>query len=207
MKVTFDVLHHHDGVVHHQTDRQHNRQQRQQVDSEARHQHQKHSADQRDRNRDHRNQHGPERPEEQENHNDNDQQRFRKSAQHLSDRILDVRRRIVRNANLHADRQLRTDSRNGIANILDYFKGVCSRQNPNAHECSRFPVETNVFVVGLSAEHNIGDLAQTNDRALVLLYHQLTKLLSSPQIGVRHQVHGNHRTLCAPQSREVVVVG
>ena len=76
LQVALDVLHHHDGVVHHQSDREHDRQQGQQVDGEAGDQHQEHRADQRNRNRDDRDQHRAERAEEQEDDDDDDEQRF-----------------------------------------------------------------------------------------------------------------------------------
>ena len=56
MKMTFDVLDHHDGIIDDQADRKHNRKQRKQVDGEARHQHQEDGTDQRYRDCDHRNQ-------------------------------------------------------------------------------------------------------------------------------------------------------
>jgi hypothetical protein len=40
LDVPVDVLQHHDGIVHHQADRQHQRQQRQRVDAETRQRHQ-----------------------------------------------------------------------------------------------------------------------------------------------------------------------
>ena len=49
-----DVLDHHDGVVDHQADGQHQRQQRQQIDRIAERQQREHHADQRQRNGDDR---------------------------------------------------------------------------------------------------------------------------------------------------------
>ncbi len=57
MKVALDVFHHHDGVIDHQADREHDRQQGQQVDGEAEHQHQEDGANQRNRDGDDRNEH------------------------------------------------------------------------------------------------------------------------------------------------------
>ena len=58
VNVPLDVLHHNDGVVDDQSDRQHDRQQGQQVDGETRYQHQKDCADKGNRNGDDRNQNG-----------------------------------------------------------------------------------------------------------------------------------------------------
>ena len=45
VNVALDVLHHHDRIVHHQAHREHDREQRQQVDRESRHEHQEDGAD------------------------------------------------------------------------------------------------------------------------------------------------------------------
>ena len=60
LDMTMDVFQHDDRVVDHDADRQHHRQQRQQIDGEAHHQHQEQSADQRQRHRDRGNQHAAE---------------------------------------------------------------------------------------------------------------------------------------------------
>ena len=61
--VALDVFHDDNGVIHHQPDGQHDRQQRQQVQREAQNLHQKHRADERNGNRQQRNQHRPQRAE------------------------------------------------------------------------------------------------------------------------------------------------
>ena len=86
LDMAVDVLHHHDGVVDHEPDRQHHRQQRQQVDAEAHHQHQAADADQRQRNGDDRNDHRAERGQEQEDHDDHDADRLDQGHLHLVDR-------------------------------------------------------------------------------------------------------------------------
>ena len=80
VNVALDVFDHDDGVVNDQSDRKHDRQQGQQVDGEARDQHQKDGADQRNRNRDDRDQNRTHRSKEKEDDDDDDNQRFRKGA-------------------------------------------------------------------------------------------------------------------------------
>ena len=75
-EMAIDVLHHDDGVVHHQPDGQHQRQQGQQVDGEAEHQHDGEGADQRQRNCHHRDQHRARRAQEDEHHEGDDQHRL-----------------------------------------------------------------------------------------------------------------------------------
>ena len=65
-----DVLQHHDGVVHHQADGQHQRQQGDDVDGETQRQQHAERGDQRHRHRDRRHQHGAHTAEEQVDHRD-----------------------------------------------------------------------------------------------------------------------------------------
>ena len=111
VQMPLDVLHHDDRIVDDEADREHDGEQREQVDREAGDQHQEDRADERDRDRDDRDDHGAHRSEEQEDHDDHDQQRFGQRREHLVDRILDVFRRVVRNADLHPGGQLRLDRR------------------------------------------------------------------------------------------------
>jgi hypothetical protein len=54
-----DILHHHDGVVDHDADREHEAEQSEIVDGEAERRHHRKGADQRHRDRDDRNDRGP----------------------------------------------------------------------------------------------------------------------------------------------------
>ena len=190
-----DVLHHHDRVVHDETDRQHNGEQRQQVDREPGGKHQARCTDERDRNRDDRNDHGPDRAQEQEDHDDDDQERLAERREHFVDGVLDVFGRVVRNAGLHAGGQLRFDFAERRACPLDHVERVGGRQHPHAHEDRRLAVEPDIFLVVLRAEHDIGDLAEPHDHAAGFLDDELPELLGRPQIGVGDQVHRHHRAL------------
>ena len=201
------VLHHHDGVVHHQAHGEHDRKQREQVDGEARHLHQENRSDQRNRDGDHWNEDGPERPQEQKDDDDDDQQGLAQGVQHLVDRVLNIGRRIVGDANLHPGGQLRLNPRDGFPNLFDDFQRVCRWKHPNAHKGRCFSIETNIGVVVLRAQYNVRDLAQTHDDAALLLDNQLLKFLRRAQIGVGHQIYGNHAAFCASQRRKIVVLG
>ena len=67
LQVPIDVLDHDDGIVDHEADGQHQRQQGQQIDRESERQHDGQRADQRQRNGDHGNQHRARRSQEREN--------------------------------------------------------------------------------------------------------------------------------------------
>ena len=80
LQMALDVLHHDDGVVHHQSDRKHDGQQGQQVDGETGREHQEDGANQRNRNGHDRDEHRAHRSEEQENDDDDDEQRLGQRA-------------------------------------------------------------------------------------------------------------------------------
>ena len=73
-QVALHVFDHHDGIVHHQTDRKHDGQQGQQVDGKTEDLHQEYRADQRQRDGHHRDKHRAKGTQEQENDDNDDQQ-------------------------------------------------------------------------------------------------------------------------------------
>ncbi|MCY1285977.1 hypothetical protein D9M70_349350 [compost metagenome] len=106
LDVAVDVLHHDDGVVHHQADGEHHRQQRQQVDRVAHRLHEEQHADHRQRDGHHRDQHRAEGAEEQEDHDYDDQHRLAEGLHHLVDGGLDEARGVVGDGDLEVRRQL-----------------------------------------------------------------------------------------------------
>ena len=207
LHVPLDVLHHDDGVVDDQADREDDGEQRQQIDREARREHQERPANEGNRNRDDRNEDGAHGTEEQEDHDDDDEQRFAQGRQHLVDRVVDVLRRVVGDPDLHTRRQLRLNAGNLLSNPGDDVERVGGRQHPDAHECGAFAVEPHVLLVVLGAEHDVGDLTEPDDDALVFLDDELPELLRGPQVRVGDQVHRDHRSLGPSKRRQVVVAG
>ena len=74
--MAINVFQHHDGVIHHQANGQHQRQQREGVDREARQRHQGKGANQADRNRDDGNDRSTQRSQKHKNHEGDQQNRF-----------------------------------------------------------------------------------------------------------------------------------
>ena len=66
---------------------------------------------------------------------------------------------------------------------LDHVERVGGRQHPDAHERRRLAVEADVLLVVLRAEHDVGDLAEPDDDAVLLLDDELPELF-----GVRRSV-------------------
>ena len=54
------------------------------------------------------------------------------------------------------------------AHALDHVERVGGRQHPDAHERRGLAVEADVLLVVLGAEHDVGDLAEPDDDAVLL---------------------------------------
>jgi hypothetical protein len=100
--MAIDVLEHDNGVVDHEPDRQHHRQQGQRVHGEAQRIHDRKRAEQRRRNGHHRNKRRPETAQEEEHHQDHQQDGFADGPIHRVDRCLDEDRGVVRNLGPHS---------------------------------------------------------------------------------------------------------
>src|SRR6185436_15915569 len=93
---SFDVFQHHDRVVDHDADRQHQAEQGQEVYREAEHVHAGEGADDRNRNGDHRDDHRPHTLQEQKHHQYDQQDRLGESECYLLDRDFHETRGIER---------------------------------------------------------------------------------------------------------------
>ena len=93
--VALDVFDDDDRVVHDQSDRKHDREQREQVEREAEDLHQKQRADERNRNRDDRHDDRAERAEEQKDHDHHDEQRVDQRLHDFVDGVVDVSGGVV----------------------------------------------------------------------------------------------------------------
>ena len=105
LDVAVDVFQHHDGVVHHQADRQHQPQQGQHVDGEAHGIEEDEGADQRHRDGDERDQRGAPVAQEQEDDADHQDHGFEHGLVDGIDRFFDEDRAVEGDLELHAFRQ------------------------------------------------------------------------------------------------------
>ncbi|KAG1440603.1 hypothetical protein G6F55_013453 [Rhizopus delemar] len=99
------VLHHHDGIVHQQADRQHHREHGQHVHREAPHRQHAEGTQQHHRHGDGRDQGGAEVLQEDQHHQDHQQHRFEQGLAHFLDRDLDEGGAVVRREPGHAGRE------------------------------------------------------------------------------------------------------
>src|SRR5690606_28287082 len=161
-QVTLDVLDHDDGVVHHDADREHDGQEREQVDGESENLHQEHRADERDGDGHGRHHHGAEGAEEEEDHDHHDEQRLDQGGIHLVDGALDVGGAVVGDAGGQAGRQVAFQRLHLRLGELDDVERVGVGQHEYAHEHGGLAGEADLRVVVLGAEHHVGDVGQAD---------------------------------------------
>ena len=106
LDIALDVFHHHDGVVHHDADRQHHGKQRQGIDREAEHQQHGKAADNRHRHRQQRNQRRAPGLQEQNDHQHHQCDRFKQGLDHRTDRGADEHGRVVGHFPTQAGREV-----------------------------------------------------------------------------------------------------
>ena len=92
-----------------------------------------------------------------------------------------------------------------LADFAHHIERICRGQHPHAHERRGLTIEPDVLLVVLGAEHDIGDLAEPDDDAALLLDHKLTKFFRRTQIRVGDEVHRNHGPFCSPERRQIVI--
>ena len=157
--VAVDVLHHHDRVVDHQADAEHQRQQRQQVDRIAERQQRDHHADQRQRNGDDRNDGRADVADEQEDDDDDDDRRRDQRLGHFVDRGADELGRIVGDGRVEPGGQPRLDAGNHAADAVDHGQRVGLGRAVDADEHRLQPVEGRGRIRVLRPEFDRGDPA------------------------------------------------
>ena len=107
--MALNVFNDDNGVVDHQSDRQDDGKQGEQIERETEQLHQEERPNERDRNGNNRHNHRPKRSEEQKDHHHHDEQRIDQSFYHFVDGVVDVGRRIVSHLRRHSGWQFFLD--------------------------------------------------------------------------------------------------
>ena len=141
--MTFNVFDDDDCVIDHQSDRQHDCEQSQQVEAEG--------ADQRNGYGNDRYNHRPERSEEKENNHHHDEQRVDQHLHHFVNGVVDIGGGVVSHLGRHPGGELFLDLLQLSPDPLDHVNRVGVRQYPDAHEYRFLTGETDLSVVILSA--------------------------------------------------------
>ena len=159
----FDVFQHHDGVVDHDADGQHQAEQREVVQVEAQQGHDGERADQRDGHVDHRQDHRlPILQEEQ--HDDGDENDgVAQGFEHFHDRLFDEGSRVVDDFVVEAAGEALVQLLHVGLDLVGHLQGVGAGQLEDGQGDRGFAVELADLVVLLGAEIDFGDIAEAND--------------------------------------------
>jgi hypothetical protein len=166
LDVALHVLHHHDGVVHHDADRQHQPEQAQRVDREAQHvQHGKGT--------DHRHRHGQQRNDrrapglqEQDHHQHHQHDGFEQRVDHRLDRRAHELRRVVGDAVFQAFGHVLVELFHRLANVGGDVERVGARGLEHAHADGRVVVQQRTQRVVGRAHFKAADVAQPGHGAV-----------------------------------------
>src|SRR5438876_557705 len=203
--VPLDVFDHDDGIVHHQSHRQHDREDGEEVQAEAEGVHDDRGAYQRHRHCHQRHQCGPDRPHEQEDHEADDQDRLDQGLRDLLQRVGHEHRRVVSHLHVDIAGQRGPDPGHFSVEPVGHFDLVATRQRPDAHVHGFFVAEFGDEVGFLRPQLDAGDVGQSHDRPVALGHDQVLELLGRAQIGVGKQVDLHQVALGLPHGGEVVV--
>ena len=193
--MAMDVLHHHDRVVDHEPDRQHHRQQRQKIEAESHHQHQRANADQRQWNGDDGNDHRTERRQEQEDHHDDDEYGLPQRLLDLVDRRLNEFGGIVGHLHLHRRRQVTLELRKQRTNALDQRQRVALRRRLHSDEDGVLAVEGNAGIGALGRQFDGGDVLDPHEAAVLGFDDHALELVEVAQVGVGGDVRDDEVAL------------
>ena len=203
--VPMHVLHHDDGIVHHQPDGYDHGQQRQQVDGEAHCPDQEQHGGQRKGNRNDGNRHDAKRSQEQQNHQDDDDGGFDEGRGHLLQRFPDVLGQI----GIHEDRQVCGQTGFQLGDFLldacSHLQRIGARRLVDRDEDRFLAAGVNGEVVGFAGELHGSHVTEPHAPILVLADHDLGKLLRLLHIGLRIYAGPNQLAVGHACSGNVVV--
>ena len=206
-EVTLDVFDDDDGVVDHETDREHDGEQREEVHGKPENLHEENAADERHGNRQNRHQHRAHGAEEEEDHDNNDDERLNQRAGDLADGVADVFRGIVADACRQAAGQILLERVEFHADAFDHINGVGLRERKDADEDRGLAGEAHAGVVILGAEHDVGDVFEAHNRVVGLADDEALELGGRVEIGVGGEVDLDERALGGADGGEVIVGG
>ncbi|MNS52390.1 hypothetical protein D3C72_851030 [compost metagenome] len=165
--VPLDVLHHHDGVVHHDTDRQYQAEQRQGVEREAKQMHHGKGTDQRYRHSDQWNDRGAPGLQEQDHHQHHEDQRFEEGVNHRLDGAAHEDRRVIDDAEVHAFGEVLLQFGHFRPHFVGDFDGVGTRTLEDRDRHRRLVVQQRTQGVLAGTQFNASDVLEASDFTVV----------------------------------------
>ena len=181
-------LHHHDGVVHHDADGQHQGEERDQVDRQAEQLHHEEGADERHRDREDGDERAAPVAQEQEDHERHQDERIPQGVQHLFDGRVQEGAHVIAHLVVHPGGHELGLLPQLLLHLGDHIAGVAA-QGLLQHDGGRGPaVEVGVDVEELAAELHVGHIAQADQLALLIgPDDDVTVLLGLVELALVHQ--------------------
>ena len=136
-----NVFKHHDGIVHHQANGQHQRQQRQRIDREAGQRDERKGTHQADRNRHQRNDRRAQRAQEHKDHQRHQHHGFNHRPVDSLDRTVDEHRQVVGLHHRHAGRQVALNLRHQCPHAVGHLQRVSGGVADDAGADARYAVQ------------------------------------------------------------------
>ncbi|KAG1400979.1 hypothetical protein G6F59_013106 [Rhizopus arrhizus] len=164
--VALDVLHHHDRIVDHDADRQHQAEQAQRVDREAQQVQRSEGTDHRHRHRDQREERGTPGLQEQDHHQHHQRNGFQQRVHHGFDTGPHELRGVVFDAVFHARREVLLQFGHRGAHLARDVQRVGARRQLDRQARGGLAVVEAVDGVGLTAEFDARDIAQAHLRTV-----------------------------------------
>ncbi len=176
------VLHHHDGVIHHDADGQHQSEQRQCVQRETEHVHHRERADQRDRHGDQRDDRRAPGLQEQHHHDHHQEDGLQQRDGDGLERGAHEDRGVVGDPILNAVGELSLKSVHCRAHRARHIQRVRARALDDLYPHRRLAIEQAAPRVGIGPHRDAGDIPQASYLAVgARLHDDLAELLLARQ--------------------------
>ncbi|MNO62032.1 hypothetical protein D3C76_526980 [compost metagenome] len=184
LDVAVDVLQHHDGVIHHQTDGEHHGEQCHQVYRETEHVHHHHHADEAQRDCDDRDDDRPEGAEEQGDDHQYDGGRFQYGLDDLVDGLVDGDGGVIQDVDLHGARHVALQARQQLQHIVGDVDGVGGRCGIDGKYHGLAAVGAGAIDVVALLQRHLGDVGEADHLAIPGRYHQTLELVGIADLGL-----------------------
>ena len=157
------ALDHHDGIVHHDADRQHDREQGGEVDGETERGHGGEGADDGDRHRRCRYQHRPPVLQEHQNHDEDEDRRLVQGLVDLMNGLLHEFGGVEGNGGHEPGRKLRRERRHLLVHRAGHLERIRAGGLEDRQAGRRLSIEREDLTIGLRPELDGGDVAHPRD--------------------------------------------
>ena len=165
--ISLDVFHHHDGIVHHDTNRQHQPEQAQGIQREAQQVENTERAHYRYRHRNQRDYRRAPGLQEQDHHQHDQHHRFQQRLHHSADRVAYKHRRVVRRRPFHIVRESCGQFVHFGAYRVRQIDGVCPRRLEDTNPDRVFIVQLGAQRVAAGPHLDTRHVAQSDDRTIL----------------------------------------